>query len=171
MFAGHGLDPARSSTPYTAPGVLALVVVSEDALEHVRHVFPRIPAYRTWNAIDPAFHPPDGPKRQQVCFMPRKHPDEAVHVLQVLRLRGALAGWSVASIHNATLGDVARVVRESAVFLSFGYPEGFGLPPAEAMAAGCVVVGYHGWGGREYFTPERGFPVEAADLLAFSRVA
>tara|TARA_B100000674_G_C37618455_1_gene813139 strand:+ start:192 stop:539 length:348 start_codon:yes stop_codon:yes gene_type:complete len=35
--------------------------------------------------------------------------------------------------------------------LAFGHPEGFGLPIAEAMAAGCWVVGYSGGGGQELF--------------------
>ena len=30
----------------------------------------------------------------------------------------------------------------SILFLSFGYPEGFGLPVAEAMSCGCAVIGY-----------------------------
>ena len=37
------------------------------------------------------------------------------------------------------------------IFLSFGHPEGFGLPITEAMASGYWVIGYHGGGGRELF--------------------
>jgi len=55
------------------------------------------------------------------------------------------------------------------VFLSFGYPEGFSLPPVEAMASGCVVVGYHGRGGREYFDPSFSYPVEAGDIIGFAQ--
>jgi hypothetical protein len=32
-----------------------------------------------------------------------------------------------------------------------GIVRGFRFPPAEAMLCGCVVVGYHGKGGQEYF--------------------
>ena len=35
--------------------------------------------------------------------------------------------------------------------LSFGHPEGFGLPLAEAAACGCALIGYTGLGGREIF--------------------
>jgi glycosyltransferase involved in cell wall biosynthesis len=31
--------------------------------------------------------------------------------------------------------------------------EGFGLPPLEAMAAGCTVAGFHGGGGMQYMRP------------------
>jgi glycosyltransferase involved in cell wall biosynthesis len=36
------------------------------------------------------------------------------------------------------------------IFLGTGFPEGFALPPLEAMAAGCVPVGFGGLGGFEY---------------------
>lgn len=35
-------------------------------------------------------------------------------------------------------------------FLTLSAAEGFGLVPLEAMALGCTVVGYDGFGGREY---------------------
>jgi glycosyltransferase involved in cell wall biosynthesis len=56
-----------------------------------------------------------------------------------------------------------RVLNESLIFLSFCDKEGFGLPPAEAMAAGCLVIGYTGVGANEFFTVETGFVVEQND--------
>jgi glycosyltransferase involved in cell wall biosynthesis len=47
------------------------------------------------------------------------------------------------------------------VFLSLSDRDGFGLPPAEAMACGCYVVGYSGGGGREFFDPSYCDPVES----------
>jgi glycosyltransferase involved in cell wall biosynthesis len=38
------------------------------------------------------------------------------------------------------------------------------------MACGCVVVGYHGRGGREYFDPSFSHPIEAGDIIGFARV-
>ncbi len=35
------------------------------------------------------------------------------------------------------------------------------------MACGCVVIGYHGRGGREYFKSEFSFPVEHGDVVGF----
>jgi glycosyltransferase involved in cell wall biosynthesis len=52
--------------------------------------------------------------------------------------------------------EVADIMGRSAVFLSLSYMEACPLSPLEAMASGCVVVGYRGNGGLEYATPENG---------------
>ena len=171
MFRDHSLDPQDRRTPYTSPDLLAAVVVSEDALDYLGHAFPDLPTYRVRNAIDPRFCPPDSPKLKQLCFMPRKHPEDAQQVVNLLKFRGALDGWSVIPIHNFPEDRVIETLRRSAVFLSFGHPEGFGLPPAEAMACRCVTIGYHGNGGREYFTHDHGLPIPFGDILPFARAA
>ena len=64
---------------------------------------------------------------------------------------------------------MADQLRSTTIFLSFAYQEGFGLPAAEAMACGAYVVGFHGFGGREYFRPEFSHPVEPGDVLGLAR--
>ncbi len=53
--------------------------------------------------------------------------------------------------------EVAALMGESAVCLALGRMEALGITALEAMASGCLVVGYHGGGGREYATPQNGF--------------
>jgi len=101
--------------------------------------------------------------------MPRKHADEALQVINILKFRSALAGFTVVPIHGVSEAKAAEIMRESLVFLSFGYPEGFPLPPLEAMASGCLTIGYQGMGGAEYFTAEHAFPIATADVLAFAK--
>jgi glycosyltransferase involved in cell wall biosynthesis len=48
---------------------------------------------------------------------------------------------------------VAAALAASHLFLAAGFPEGCPLPPLEAMACGCVVVGYAGCGGYDYLRP------------------
>jgi glycosyltransferase involved in cell wall biosynthesis len=45
---------------------------------------------------------------------------------------------------------VAAVLKRTDVFVPISAKEAFGLPPLEAMAAGCAVVGYPGDGGFEF---------------------
>ena len=60
--------------------------------------------------------------------------------------------------------EVAGALQEALLFLSCGHPEGFGLPLAEAIACGCLVVGYHGLAGRDFALPHMKV-VEFVDLL------
>jgi glycosyltransferase involved in cell wall biosynthesis len=54
---------------------------------------------------------------------------------------------------------------ESAIYFSTSLYEGFGLPPIEAMACGCIVVGFHGGGGLEYASSENGYWCEEGDII------
>jgi len=92
-------------------------------------------------------------------------------LLHILKVKGALEGWRVVLIDKFTQARAAEVLRESAVFLSSSHPEGFGLPPCEALACGCVVIGYHGNGGSEFLLPEFSFPISVGDILGFVQTA
>ena len=71
-------------------------------------------------------------------------------------------------IDGRTEAETGALLRESAVFLSSGHPEGFGLSAAEAMSTGCIVVGYHGYGGREFLTEDLAFPITVGDIVSFA---
>jgi glycosyltransferase involved in cell wall biosynthesis len=60
--------------------------------------------------------------------------------------------------------QVAQTLAESQVFVSLSKDEGLGLPPLEAMAAGCLVAGFTGGGGQEFATPANGLWVGEAQL-------
>ncbi len=166
-FARHGFDNSIPDTPYLDPLVIGTIVVSEDSREYLRSIFPQLKIYRITNAIDPILFSFQRIKQKQLCFMPRKHREEAQEVLNIAKLHKALDGYTIKPIEGLKEQETAALMRDSLIFLSFGYPEGFALPPAEAMAAGCIVIGYHGGGGREYFLPEHSFPIEAADIRSF----
>ena len=103
-----------------------------------------------------------------MAYMPRKNSADLIQVLNLLRSRGSLDGWDLVSIDNQS-NKRLRMASSCAIFLSFGYPEGCPLPPMEAMASGCVVIGYHGRGGREYFDPAFSYPVEVGDVVGFAK--
>jgi hypothetical protein len=168
-FARYGFDAENRDTPYLDPLVIATIMVSEDNREYVSSVFPQLPIYRVHNAIDPHRFTYSQAKKKQICFMPRKHREEAQEVLNIVKFRNSLKGFSIAPIEQLSEDGVAAIMKESLIFLSFGYPEGLPLPPMEAMVSGCIVIGYHGGGAREYFIPEHSFPIEATDIRKFAR--
>lgn len=106
-------------------------------------------------------------KKKQVAYMPRRRGEVSKRIIQALERKGALDGWTVVAIDALPAQDVARVLRESMIFLSFSQREGFGLPPLEAMACGCLVVGFHGLGGAEFFDSTYCYPIPEDDICTF----
>jgi hypothetical protein len=134
---------------YARPDVACVIGVSDDNLDYFRYAFPSTRAVGITCLLDPSlFHDRDA-KTRSIAYMPRKRRQESDEVLALLHARGALVGWTVRPISGLSEDETARVLRECSVFLAFGHREGFGLPAAEAMACGCIVVGFHGFGGRD----------------------
>lgn len=171
-FAGYAPVTPPGETAYDHPEVSGAICVSDDNAAYLRHAFPRLDVRRITYQLDPELwfapeHPGGRPRR--LTFMPRKHADQANQVLNILSQRGALRDVEVLPLDGMNEAQVAAAQRDALVFLSFGYPEGCPFPPKEAMAAGCLVVGYHGMGGRDYFTQDHGYPVPQGDIVAFAR--
>jgi glycosyltransferase involved in cell wall biosynthesis len=160
-------DPAGVTGHYKhSPDLVGVMVVSEHSAELLEYAFGR-PVHRVHLGIDPdLFYPPDAPNGRVISYMPRRGRSDAENVLHILRARGALAGWTVDAVDGISQDEVARRLRRSTIFLSTAYQEGFGLPAAEAMASGNYVVGFHGFGGREFFSTDFSQPVPTGDLLA-----
>ena len=168
-FHGYSLDKKQGAAAYLHPDVDAALVVSEDSRKYLRYVFPELEIFRLRYGIDPSMFRYQPSKKRQMAFMPRRGREDARQVINALNYRGALKTFELAPIEVMSEREAASVLQDSLLFLSFSRSEGFGLPPAEAMACGCIVVGFHGMGGREYFKPEHCYPVAQGDIAAFVR--
>jgi len=143
----------------------AAMTVSEDSAELLRFAFPGLRVEVVPNSIDPdRFHPGPEPPGRRLALMPRKRPADAELIFRLLGDR--LAGWEVTPIEAMSEAETAATLRAAPVFLALGFREGFGLPAAEAMASGCFVVGFPGFGGREIFDPSFSVAVEDGDVGA-----
>lgn len=162
------LHPGFDMAYRHAEEFVGAMVVSEDSKNYLEYVFPGLDVWRIHNAINVERFSYEGHKKRQICFMPRKNPADALQVLAILRLQGCLEGFDVVAIDNMSEATVAKTMKESVIFLSFGYPEGCPLPPAEAMACGCVVAGYDGFGGKEYFDTRFSCPVPVGDITGYA---
>jgi hypothetical protein len=167
-FKAYPADPQRFVSPYRHSDVVATFVISEDSRRFIEYAFPEARVYRVRWSLDSTRFRPDHKKKPRISYMPRRGAADATHVLSTLAARGALDGYEIVQIEGLDEDGVAACLRASLIFLSLGYHEGLPLPPAEAMACGAIVVGYDGFGGREYMLPEFAFPVPAADLMAFA---
>ena len=102
------------------------------------------------NGIESDMCRPAKIKKRQIAFMTRKNKLDAIAVTGLISCQPDLLDWRLVEISDCKHEDVIAIMKKSLMFLSFGHPEGFGLPVAEAMACGCFV-GYDGLGGRELF--------------------
>lgn len=172
MFAGGSLaDLGRHQWERHMRDVVGAVVVSEDSRQLVAAAFPDLPVWRIRPGIDSALFHAHSPRRSRtLALMPRRGRANAETLLHLLDRRGALRGWRPDLIDGVRQEEVARRLRSAPFFLTFAQQEGFGLPAAEAMASGCVVIGFPAGGGREFFDPAYCYPVEEGDLLGFASV-
>ena len=170
-FIGYSRNPADKTSAYFHPDVAAVLVVSEDSRAYLAYVFPHLKVTRVHNSVDGtrfAFREL-GQKKKQIAFFPQKHSDESLQVINILKFRGVLDEIDLVPIENRNERETAELLADSLLFLSFGYPEGSPAPPLEAMLSGCLVVGYHGFGGHEYFRPDVCWPIDIGDIVGFTR--
>lgn len=111
------------------------------------------------NGLETSLFKPSKYKKRQIAFMPRKNSRDCQIVLSLLASKSWMRGWSLVPIDGYPQEKVASILQDSMLFFSFGHPEGFGLPVAEALACGCAVVGYTGLGGKELFNLAKKFHV------------
>jgi hypothetical protein len=153
---------------YQHPDVLGVVTVSRDNRNFLVNGCGLADSFvhSVINGIDcRLFYPPEV-KVRRVVFFERKHFNHANTVALMARQRDVLRQYEFKSLGKIPHQQVASELREALVFLSCGHPEGFGLPLAEAIACGCIPVGYHGLAGRD-FCSQALHHVEFGDLLGF----
>ena len=160
-------DPIANGLP--VPDTLrGIISTSRASAETVDTFF----AGRHWTvplfleAADFRFH---ARKKKQIAILPRKRRHEVASLMALIRHDPRFAGYEIVVIEKVTPAALLQMMADALIFLSFSKREGFGLPPAEAMAMGCLTIGYTGIGGREYFDPDYAFPVPDDDIVALFR--
>jgi len=151
---------------YADFGVSHVLCSSRTICDYMRVRHPKVTAHFVPYSIDTALFKPAF-KHNRIAFIPRKRPVEAAYIRDLFRFtQPQYRDWEWQELSNMSEADVARAMNQAKVFLSLSRLEGFGLTPLEAMAAGCVVTGFTGIGGREYATAGNGFWASEDDFPA-----
>lgn len=106
-------------------------------------------------------------KQDIVTYMPRKLPLHASNVVPWLAQE--FPHWTFQPLHGMPEAEVAAALGRSRIFLAFSDFEGCPVPPIEAALCGNVVIGYPGWGGREYWDEPNFRDVEFGNMRDFVR--
>ncbi len=112
-------------------------------------------------------------KAMQIAFLPHKLPRELAIIHRIFTSKYPhLRSIPWHAIEQKSEAATAELLGQSTIYLSLPFLESLGLVPLEAMSSGCIVVGFHGYGGLEYASSENGFWFapdyleEVADALA-----
>ncbi len=170
FYVFDGLGEGRNWADFGVSGVFCCSRVIQDFLTSVLGL-PQAPVVP--NSIDRSLFRPgeqsaDG--RIRIAVMPRKMARQLTFIHRLfIRLCPDADRVVWLAIDGVKEAQVAETLGRSTIFLSLSRYEGFGLPPVEAMACGNVVVGFHGYGGLEYATPENGYWCPEGDLVECAR--
>ncbi len=165
-FGLSGTCDNRTLELYRHSDIQAVVTVSEDSRDLLVEGcgIPAESCFALINGIDRQLFYAPAVKHRRVVFLGRKHADHARKVALMASQHPRLKHLDFLELPRMQHKEVARAMQEALLFLSCGHPEGFGLPLAEAIACGCLVVGYHGLAGRDFALPHMQV-VEFGDLL------
>ncbi|WP_018674931.1 glycosyltransferase [Riemerella columbina] len=165
-FQHYGFEYDKDN-PYLNTNCLGVIVASDVAYEYLKYTFPNINIQKITLGIDDKVFHYSCDKKKKICYMPRKLSEDSEQIICILKAKSITEGWELCALDNLAEDEIAKHMKESAIFLSFNHREGFGLPPVEAMACGCCVIGYAGQAGIEYLDSEFSYPIPDGDVIAF----
>lgn len=135
-----------------------IMTVSHDSADLLSLTHPGLDIQIARPVVDSGVFWPSGePGGRSIAFVPTRRRRELNQLIHMLKAMGV--DWELRPIRGLSERQVGAAMRESAIFLSLSERDGFGMPPAEAMACGAYVIGYPGGGGEEYFDQSYSSPV------------
>lgn len=147
LLPARRFKPEDDGKSYYAMGYDHIMCCSEYIREYVKENM-GADSILVKNGIDISRFKPDPTKRMEhrVLYMPRKNHQDIAKIRKLLP-EGL---FDFVPAHGLSESQLIFEFQKSDIFLASGYPEGFGLPPLEAMACGCAVAGFTGKGASEF---------------------
>ena len=157
--AWNRVRPTDLRPAYEKLGYRKVITCSDHVGDYLFSNF-QIPSTTITNGIDHDLlnYRPERKEPMTVLCLPRKNAQDLTRIRSLakhLDLR-------FIEVDGIPFESLVQHYQRADIFLATGYPEGFSLPPLEAMACGCAVIGFTGGGG-EMFMKERQTALVAPD--------
>lgn len=143
------LDVFNKNTHASFEHLSGILTNSEFSAKMLRARYPLVSVAHISHVIDPFFRTTTAYKKRSqhsVLILNRKNTHHIPKVLEYLRT----TPHKVTLVNNLSSQELLPIYNQHQIFVNLGYPEGFCRPAAEAMACGCVVVGFTGGGGSDF---------------------
>jgi hypothetical protein len=171
-FNSLGLDPGAKRYPYVDSKVIAAFAVSNHNYQTLALAFPEAKLFRMYARIDCDMfaHRPLSDKKRRIAVVAKAHEPLSVlyHTLNARARAGLnkLLDYQWTFLRGYTHSQVAEILSESLMLISLSTYEGLPRTVLEAMAAGCIVIGYGTGALKECLIPE--YQLEPDDFLAMA---
>ena len=136
---------------YEDLGFTGLMACSRYTKDHMA-ARSRLDCRSVMNSIDLDAFSPDPAVRipgRVLCFN-RRNIQDARNARQLLPAAVRESASFIELENKYSQTQIIGFYRSADIFMAIGYPEGFALPPLEAMACGCAVIGFTGGGAAEF---------------------
>jgi hypothetical protein len=165
-FVDYPIIPNNWAHAYHRKDCIGTVCVSENIEQYLKVCFEDLPLFRVYCGLNSILFKTSIKKKKQIAYLTFKNTRDVSQVINIITLRNNLKGFTLLPVYGDE-NEVAEKFNESMVMLNFGNAEGFGLPPAEAMLSGCIVIGYDGMSGKEFMKPDHCFTIPNGDIISF----
>lgn len=152
LYEEHPLEDQRINSSYSDAGY-EYILCCGDYLMSLLKGEPENKVHMVKNFIDHNVFVENEKLRvsNRILAMPRKNPEDLKAIVDGIENLPV----EIVYADRLTQKELVLEYQKSDIFLATGYPEGFGLPPLEAMACGAVVIGFTGGGASEFMIHEK----------------
>ncbi len=140
--------PRTATQDGSAPKPDRFVSLSDSDRDRILQMAPDTDVIAIRAPVDTSLFHVDGLKQRRIAFMPGSRPGAARDVVTALQERQSVGGWTFTPIEGKHERDVAQLLRDAAIYLSFNRSDSNGTSALEAAASGCTIIGYHQSGSR-----------------------
>jgi len=162
----RGLGGLGGWRDYAEVGVSGILCEGRCVADFCRMRFPSMPIAIVPVGVNQTTFRFHSQKKLQIAFSPHKRPMEAAFIWDLFCAKNPeFAAWPWVEIRGLPEKQVAAVLGESAVCLALCRFEALPMTILEALASGCVTVGFTGFGARQFTTARNGFWAEEDDCL------